>query len=162
MASYIERIASPSHEDEIYWTDVEEEAPKEGSPVYSSTVTFQPQHLNKDFVLSVRATNFHRPRCLAEVDNTNHTVALSLTHVPKFGAEPIANQEYVFVIDKSTSMKRDNRLQNAKNALQILLKSLPEEETFFNLVWYSGQYSELWTGSQRYNEYNLQHAVSKR
>ena len=153
MASFIEKIVSPSHRRDITCTKVVR-GMAHGSPVYTSTVTFRrsasPLALNRDFILSIQATDLDKPRCVAEVDRERKSVVLSLTHVPNFGAGEIKTQEYIFVIDRSGSMSTENRIVHAKYALQVLLANLPHEGTFFNIVGFGSSFQKLWSTSQPY------------
>lgn len=162
MPSCIESITSPSHRHDIVCTDIARVA-KRGSWVYTSTITFKRssvrRHLGKDFVLSVQAADLDKPRCVAEVDMERKTVALSLTLVPKFGEREIASQEYVFLLDRSGSMNSDDRIEHAKTALQILLKSLPRENTFFNIVSFGSRFKAEEEYSIPYNAESVHRAV---
>jgi Mg-chelatase subunit ChlD len=163
MASRIERIVSPSHRNDVRYTQVAHSTTG-GPSVYTSSVTFKSnaaaRRLDRDFVLAVQAAGLGKPRCVAEVDRKRNSVAMSLSLVPNFGAEELSAQEYVFIIDRSGSMAGEDRIMQAKEAMQILLKSLPSDNTYFNVVGFGSSYSVLWNGSQAYNYRNLKTAVS--
>ncbi|KAG9223177.1 hypothetical protein CCMSSC00406_0000134 [Pleurotus cornucopiae] len=96
--------------------------------------------LSKDFVLDIQAEGLDAPRCFAEPlvrdEHSHHgmdTVAFCLTVVPKSVIPRLPSQEYLFVIDRSTSM-RGSRIEIAKETLCKLLRSLPTEGTKFNVL----------------------------
>lgn len=130
--------------------------------VYTSKVTLDPSgpppRLNRDFVLSIQASRLGQPRCVAERRVSEKTVALSLTLVPRFRMEPIAAQEYVFLIDRSGSMD-GNRIHHAKEALTLFLKSLPSEGSIFNIFSFGSSCSAMWPISRKYTAADIQIAV---
>ncbi|XP_062620573.1 von Willebrand factor A domain-containing protein 5A-like isoform X2 [Saccostrea cucullata] len=65
--------------------------------------------------------------------------------------------EFVFIIDRSGSMM-GSRIEKAKEALVLMLKSLPVH-CIFNVVSFGSSYSKLFTRSLEYNENNLQSAM---
>jgi hypothetical protein len=160
MASPIQKIASPSHE--IHCTEpAKDYSWANQAPVYKTNVTFAPDKdfasLTKDFILTVQASALHKPRCLASVSPTKNSVAMSLTLVPQFGIPPVPFQEYIFVIDRSGSM--GGFIRFAQDALTILLKSLPEKGTCFNVASFGSQYETLWEESRPYGSESLSEAV---
>ncbi|KAI0916398.1 hypothetical protein AcW1_008870 [Taiwanofungus camphoratus] len=156
MNSQIKDIASPSHFIKVAPT-------QKGSTMYSSTVTLDPAYpafLDKEFILSIIATSLDAPRCVAEVLPAKNSVAISLTLVPHFGLPPIPSQEYVFLIDRSGSMDTTYRIDYAKKALIVLLKSLPANDTYFNIISFGSGHSSLWSSSQKYTRTSLATATS--
>ncbi|XP_052237802.1 von Willebrand factor A domain-containing protein 5A-like [Dreissena polymorpha] len=65
--------------------------------------------------------------------------------------------EYIFIIDRSGSMSGD-RIKNAKEALLLFLKSLPQS-CHFNVVSFGSQFSCLFKGSEPYSEKSLKEAL---
>ncbi|WAQ96448.1 VWA5A-like protein [Mya arenaria] len=65
--------------------------------------------------------------------------------------------EYVFIIDRSGSMK-GNRIKNAKEALLLFLKSLPAG-CYFNVVSFGSNYKCLFDKSKEYSEETLDEAL---
>ena len=161
MTSEIKKIHSPSHA--INYTSLR--APSKSSAPYTSTVELDPSapssSLDREFILTIQATRIDAPQCIAEVVPEKKTVALSLTLVPRFGVESIDSQEYVFLIDRSGSMNEESRIDFAKNALLIFMKSLPSDRTFFNIVSFGSLHSSLWNSSQAYSRASLKIAVRK-
>ncbi|TFY65188.1 hypothetical protein EVJ58_g2141 [Rhodofomes roseus] len=153
MASLIENVVSPSHRISVVYNDIG----RTGCSV--DLQSSLPSFLHKEFILSIQARKVDAPRCVAEFLPERHSVALSLTLVPRFGVRPIKKQEYIFVIDRSGSMDGSRKLDYAKDALLLMLKSLPSDRTFFNIVSFGGRHSSLWKNSQPYTARNLDEAV---
>lgn len=117
--------------------------------------------LEKDFVLIIQtSTPNDASRCFAErrTDDTNH-VAMHLTFIPNFLATANRSQEYIFVIDRSLSM-RGRRIQQAKDALVILLHALPHKHTNFNVYGFGGTCYSVFSSSVPCSDQTLQSAVS--
>ena len=62
-------------------------------------------------------------------------------------------QEYIFVVDRSGSMS-GGLMRNAKRALELFLKQLPEG-CKFNIYSFGSTYRKLWKESKLYEENNL-------
>ncbi|KAH9925324.1 uncharacterized protein B0H18DRAFT_1085308 [Fomitopsis serialis] len=154
MASAIEQVVSPSHAVKITMQNSSDSNSRCSVILDPSTAAF----LDKDFVLSIRASKIDAPRCVAEALANKHSVALSLTLVPRFGVKQIASQEYIFLIDRSGSM-RGSKMDYAKKALLIMLKSLPTNGTAFNIVSFGSSHTSLWPVSQSYSPATLNTAV---
>ena len=67
--------------------------------------------------------------------------------------------EYLFLLDRSGSMGGP-RIQNAKKALAIFLKSLPID-SYFNVVSFGSVYSFMFGESQKYEEEAVRVALFK-
>ncbi|EJD34882.1 hypothetical protein AURDEDRAFT_176049 [Auricularia subglabra TFB-10046 SS5] len=155
MTSPIDRIWSPTH-------PITVRASSMSPSTFASVVEIDansPISLNKDFVVSIRSADVAKPRCVAEVDERRNSVALSLTLVPHLGMETILEQEYIFLIDRSGSMLEDNRIEFAKSALQIFLRSLPAEHTLFNIVSFGSHCLPMWPTSRNYSPHMLDYAT---
>ncbi len=61
--------------------------------------------------------------------------------------------EYIFLLDRSGSMKGD-RIKMARSALQLFLKSLPTD-SYFNVISFGNTYQGLYHASTRYSKENL-------
>ncbi|EPT01811.1 hypothetical protein FOMPIDRAFT_1119408 [Fomitopsis schrenkii] len=150
--SAIEQVVSPSHTVKV----VPQESDTRCRVVFDSSAGAR---LDKDFVLSIKASKIDAPRCVAEVNQSKRSVALSLTLVPRFGVQTIDSQEYVFLIDRSGSMSGQSKMDYAKKALLIMLKSLPANDTTFNIFSFGSEFSSLWPASQPYTEDSLSTAL---
>ena len=117
-----------------------------------------PDFLLQDFVLSIVAEGLDAPRCFAQRAR-NGTTAMQLNIVPKFNLPSIPKQEYIFVVDRSSSMWGD-RIETAKKALAMLLRALPNQDTHFNIFSFGTKCDSLWPQSILYDERNLRLAVS--
>ncbi|KIM28456.1 hypothetical protein M408DRAFT_308375 [Serendipita vermifera MAFF 305830] len=118
--------------------------------------------LDKDIILVVSAQDLDVPRCTVErwlqEDGAQETTdAYALTMVPKFDLPTLPKQEYIFLIDRSGSMQGE-RIASVKTALQIMLRSLPSDNTLFNLVSFGSHHNSLWFASEKYTEESMAQA----
>lgn len=113
--------------------------------------------LQQDFVLVVAADGLDAPRCFAQ-RAPDGSVAMQLSIVPKFNLPPIPTQEYIFLVDRSGSMKGE-RIEMAKRALVMLLRALPSQGTSFNIFSFGNACDGLWTWSRPYDADTLEEAV---
>ncbi|KAF9458759.1 hypothetical protein BDZ94DRAFT_72466 [Collybia nuda] len=154
----IQGITSPSHPGAIsetrYPTDLGRLSRRR------STINFRPRSfLDRDFVLIIHAEGLDLPRCFAELHRDPEcrepdTIAMELTIVPKFNLPPIGSQEYIFVIDRSGSMTGE-RINMAKQTIDILLHMLPVKGTLFNIFSFGSHVDGLWMQSGTYSQKNL-------
>ncbi|KAL0950692.1 hypothetical protein HGRIS_007469 [Hohenbuehelia grisea] len=171
ISSYVQtsgrliKISSPTHGDDVkeerYSTNVGRPSRRRTRMKYKSK-----SFLEKDFVLIIHAERLDEPRCFAEVAYPSsgvgsNTVAFQLTLVPKAeGILPsLADQEYLFLIDRSGSMKDGRRIETAKETLSILLRMLPAEQTSFNLYSFGSEVDKLWVKSREYHQMSLSSAI---
>ncbi|KAG2047103.1 hypothetical protein BDR06DRAFT_976988 [Suillus hirtellus] len=118
-----------------------------------SSTTF----LDRDFVLTVHTLGLDEPRCFAEVHpQRSDTIAMQLSFVPKFEMPRVAPQEYIFVIDRSSSMI-GAPMETTKHALPMLLHLLPDSNTTFNIFC---EVDGMWETSMPFNDRNMQYAIS--
>ncbi|HQP88031.1 MAG TPA: VIT domain-containing protein [Thermoanaerobaculia bacterium] len=150
MPSAIRGIESPSHPVSI---DLD------GS---RGTVTLGTAEtaLDRDFVLVVRLAESARPAVLVERAPDGTHVAM-LTFAPRFGegrivATDAAKGEIVFVVDRSGSMNGSS-IEEARNALQLCLRSLPAG-ILFNIVGFGSTFQKLFPKSRHYDEKSLAEA----
>jgi len=108
--------------------------------------------LQNDVVLELESVGLDKPRCFAQrlTSGDEVTDALSLTIVPRFTATPISSQEYIFLVDRSGSMS-GGRIQAVRDALQIMVRSLPSNGTTFNMFSFGDSCNSLWPTSQAYD-----------
>lgn len=163
MSGRIQKIVSISHPGEItetkYPTHHGRLSLRRSTIKYRST-TF----LDRDFVLVIQSDGLDSPRCFAEIREDSEgrdfcTIAMQLSLVPKKNLPSLVAQEYLFVIDRSYSMDGD-RIEQAKQTVNLLLRMLPPRGTMFNIFTFSSSVSSLWTQSRDYNQEYLNHAVS--
>ncbi|KAG2124892.1 hypothetical protein DEU56DRAFT_916832 [Suillus clintonianus] len=116
--------------------------------------------LDRDFELTVHALGLGEPRCFAEVNpQRDDTIAMRLSSVPKFEMPRVASQEYIFIIDRSSSM-RGASLETAKRTLEMLLHLLPDSNTTFNIFSFAGEVDSMWETSVSFNEATMQDGIS--
>ncbi|GJJ09230.1 hypothetical protein Clacol_003452 [Clathrus columnatus] len=116
--------------------------------------------LHDDFLLIIQAIGLDQPRCF--VETWGRTAGLSLSLVPQFNSPNVSipASEYIFLIDHSGSMSLDNKMYQTKQALDILLRSLPQgANTWFNVYQFDHCCQGLWTRSCPFNGTTLQQAV---
>ncbi|KAF9498164.1 hypothetical protein BDN71DRAFT_1443906 [Pleurotus eryngii] len=141
MAGHLIQVVSPSHgletsEQPYTASDQDNTFCRQRTRIVFESTKF----LSKNFVLGIQAEGLDAPRCFAEPlvgdEHSHHgldTVAFCLTVVPKSVIPRLPSQEYLFAIDRSTSM-RGSRIEIAKETLCKLLRSLPTEGTKFNVL----------------------------
>ena len=131
---------------------------------------------NKDFVFSYTTEDYQLPSYVLGRSDNSSTAMLSF--IPKFcdlslddayqasiEGTPFetdiesATGEYIFLLDRSYSMG-DIRFKKAQEALIIFIKSLPSD-TYFNVVSFGSTYSRMFEESVRYEDKNVDFAVSK-
>ena len=117
--------------------------------------------LTSDLVLCAKADGLDAPRCFGEHDADGGTVALQLSLAPNFEIAPPPSQEFLFLVDCSGSMGPEDRIETAKQALSILLRTLPKDDSSFNIFCFGSTCSSMWPSSRSYNETTLNEAVSK-
>jgi Ca-activated chloride channel family protein len=113
--------------------------------------------LDRDFVLLVRLAKDQEPRAWVEKGEEGGMAAM-LAFQPEFEEEE-APSEMIFVIDRSGSMDGTS-IAEARNALQLCLRSLPEG-TRFNVVGFGSRFKMLFPESELYSEASLREASDK-
>ncbi|KAJ7482238.1 von Willebrand factor type A domain-containing protein [Mycena galericulata] len=116
--------------------------------------------LDRDFVLTMKSAGLDAPRCVAEIHPLHPTVALALTLVPRFKLPDLARQEFIFLVDRSGSM-RGQRITAARRALVVMLRSFPAQDTLFQIASFGNFCTMLWDdGSRPYNQATLDTATT--
>ncbi|KNG51681.1 von willebrand domain-containing protein [Stemphylium lycopersici] len=157
--SFIQKMQSPTHP--IAMTIGTTSMAPNAEPVMtkaSATLTLGDAGLETDFVLQVIAKSPGVPKAILE----NHPIipdhrALMATLVPKFSLPP-EKPEIVFVCDRSGSMG-GTRIELAKQALKVFLKSLPIGVKF-NICSFGWQHTFLWPRSVTYSQQTLDEAMA--
>ncbi|KAM0753175.1 hypothetical protein T439DRAFT_339005 [Meredithblackwellia eburnea MCA 4105] len=156
----IAKISCPSHTVETT-LGPDPSVPNASSLVFSNyaRVAFSsPKALERDIILTLKAASLDSPRCIAEVHPEDKSIALKLTMVPRFKLPDVKEQEFVFLVDRSGSMS-GSRIETAKKALVVLLRSLPTSGTFFNVFSFGTHVDSLWRSSKNYNQKSLEEAT---
>ncbi len=131
---------------------------------------------NKDFVFTYTTEDFQLPSYV--FGRTDCSSSAMLSFIPKFCTLNLddaykasvagnaveteieqAKGEYVFLLDRSGSMG-GKRIEKAKEALILFIKSLPED-TFFNVVSFGDASSSLFPKSVRYADTEVEKAVKE-
>ncbi|CAG8506406.1 2686_t:CDS:10, partial [Dentiscutata heterogama] len=150
MTSVIQNIESPSHH-------ISTELNIDGNPNVSKiTLAEQITYLEKDFILVVKSLGLDQPRAFVEYNPQTETNCIMLTLVPKFAINTIIS-ELIFVIDRSGSMQ-SGAMKKASEALQLLLRSLPED-CYFNVISFGSHFDSLFEKSQPYSENSFSKAL---
>jgi len=158
MAFPITSVKSPSHLVEVsIGLSADAAASSAGSqstfdPTKCSVSLLTESHLEKDFVLLVRAQNSDHPRCLAERHSADDaTTALMISVAPRFSLNEISRSQLVFLIDRSGSMQGP-QIEHAKRGLEVFLRSIPMGDHMFQIVSFGSSHSSLFPTCQDYNE----------
>lgn len=149
MVAPINKIHCPSHSVETTLGLNPSISPNLLSSHYATVSFATPQPLEKDFVLIIKSAGLDSPRCVAEVGMDS--VGMSITVVPRFKLPDVSKQEFVFLVDRSGSMAED-RIETARKAMVVLLRSLPGKDTTFNIFSFGSTYDSLWPSSNPYNQ----------
>ncbi|CAG8757099.1 14038_t:CDS:2, partial [Funneliformis caledonium] len=150
MTSIIQNIESPSHK-------ISTEMNIDENPKISKiTLAEQITYLEKDFILVVKSKDLDQPRAFVEYNPETETKCVMLTLIPKFALNTTMT-ELVFVVDRSGSMS-DEPMKKAAQALELLLRSLPED-CYFNVVSFGSHHDSLFPKSQFYSETSLSQAI---
>lgn len=153
-AGALQSIESPSHPISVSLPSTNPDS----SNLATTKITLpNATRLNRDFVLLLRLHEADRPQCLVQHDPSTNTTAALLSLVPRFPIQQI-QKELWFVIDRSGSMG-GHSIENAKEALKLMLRSLPTEPAvFFNIVSFGSDYRILWAEPKRYSEESMKEA----
>ncbi|KZV84230.1 vWA-like protein [Exidia glandulosa HHB12029] len=115
--------------------------------------------MDRDVVIAVKASGLDSPRCVLErlqhEQETSNCFALTLVH--RFALKPLDIQDYIFLVDRSGSME-GQRIAKVRDALQIMLRSLPFRGTSFNIVSFGSRFDALWSGPREYTAKSVDEA----
>lgn len=115
--------------------------------------------LDRDFELIVHARGLSESRCFAEVHPKRaDTIAMRLSFVPKFEMPRVASHEYIFVVDRTSSMS-GAPMETTKRTLEMLFHLLPDADTTFNIFSFASKVDGMWETSVPFNEKNMQYAI---
>ncbi|EUC33829.1 hypothetical protein COCCADRAFT_94986 [Bipolaris zeicola 26-R-13] len=158
--SFIQKIQSPTHPIAISMGTTSTAAANDDPAMTkaSATLALATAGLDKDFILQVIAKHTGVPKAILETyPRIPNQRAVMATLVPKFALPP-ARPEIVFVCDRSGSMQL-TRIELAKQALKVFLKSLPIGVKF-NICSFGSSHSFLWEKSASYNQQTLDAAMN--
>ncbi|CAG8691251.1 993_t:CDS:2, partial [Funneliformis caledonium] len=116
----------------------------DGNPnSFKITLDEQITYLEKDFIIVFKSKDLDQSRAFVEYNPETETNCVMLTLVPKF---TLNTTELIFVIDSDGPMKR------AAQALELLLRSLPED---CYIISFGSRYDSLFPKSQLSKALNL-------
>jgi hypothetical protein len=124
--------------------------------VKTVSLATQVMSLDRDLVIRVTTAEPHQPRCLVEHDPERGTYAGVVTLCPQIEFDD-ERRELIFLVDRSGSMggySDDSNISQAKKALQLFFRSLPED-CFINIVGFGSRHEFLWPQSVRYGQDTL-------
>ncbi|KYQ92222.1 type A von Willebrand factor domain-containing protein [Tieghemostelium lacteum] len=132
----------------------------------SSIITFKNDEFSatygRDLVFVIEPKQSKNMETMVELDEKEQTLALSVTYYPQFSnIDPLdINQksEYIYILDCSGSMS-GNLIESAKNTLNILMRSIPENSKF-NIYRFGSTFKKLYETSKLYNNLTLQEATN--
>ncbi|CAG7847242.1 SubName: Full=Related to Vault poly[ADP-ribose] polymerase {ECO:0000313/EMBL:CCA69385.1} [Serendipita indica DSM 11827] len=151
MTAPITAISSPTHPLSVSLGGSNGTTPNVATVSFNDSTT-----LKQDIVVVIAVQNLDRPRCTLE-RKSEETNAFALTLVPKFDLPSVQSQEYTFLVDRSGSME-GSRIESVKNALQIMLRSLPRKKTTFNIISFGSSHKKLWDNSREYSSESVAEA----
>ncbi|RHZ61188.1 hypothetical protein Glove_349g88 [Diversispora epigaea] len=114
-------------------------------------------YLKKDFVLVAKSKDLDKPRAFLEYNLRTETNCMMLTMVPYLASTKSTPTELIFIIDRSGSMSGDP-MNKAKEALELILRSLPED-CVFNVVSFGSEFTSLFPESKPYTEETFKTAL---
>ena len=153
----IEAVTSPTH-----LIAVNREAEK---VTVSLSGTNSDQSLASDLVVLIKHKQPHGPKAFVELGMENgknfmKQAAVMVNFFPDFTNLPTQSvqHEFMFLVDRSGSMG-GFPIENAKDTLLLILKSLPEN-CCFNIIGFGSRYVKLFQkGSVKYSQATLDEAV---
>ncbi|CAG8620684.1 8633_t:CDS:10, partial [Ambispora gerdemannii] len=152
MTDTITSIESPSH---LISTELNINGDAKTSRI---SLAEEITYLERDFILVVKSNGLDEPRAFIEYNPKTETNVVMLTLVPKFSPGLAKMNEMIFVVDRSGSMS-DGPILKASQALQLILRSLPEN-CLFNIVSFGSEFDSLFKESERYSEKTFSIALS--
>ncbi|CAF3800096.1 unnamed protein product [Adineta steineri] len=142
----IARVNSTSHPIEVDITQQD---------AYVITFAQENTHLDRDILINIVLAEQHQNTIVAVEQSA---IMVSFTPVEQDYSHQTLNNEFIFVIDCSGSMQSENKIELARQAMLIFLKSLPVN-CYFNIVRFGSKYKCLFNETTAiYNEENVQQA----
>eukprot|EP00741_Cyanophora_paradoxa_P002739 tig00000624_g2659.t1 len=148
MPSDVAAVASPSHPAAF-------QAEISGRTARVRLTRDQP--LDGAFVIEIAQREPHAARAWAE-RGPDGTVALAVALCPEWGEDEEARAEYLFLVDRSGSME-GSKIEQSKNALQLMLRSLPVGSRF-NVLGFGDLFVRLFDESRGYDDASIAAAAA--
>jgi Ca-activated chloride channel homolog len=149
LSSFVTGLSSPSHmikmtkEGEYTVVTLEEEAAR----------------LDRDFILEIAGERRLEPICILASNDGGDRAALLrfFPELDKIAPDKESNSEVIFILDCSGSMSGSS-IKEAKNALELSLRSLSEND-LFNIIRFGSTYEFFSVGPVTYNSVTLNEAL---
>jgi len=121
--------------------------------------------LDRDIILDIHLLNQQNTILAIEKYNQNHLAIMTSFIFTKEDCQKVLNKnnniinnEFIFIVDCSGSMNEENKINLARQAMILFLKSLPMN-CQFNIVRFGSKYQTLFRQiTEQYNEINVKHA----
>ncbi|KAH3757009.1 hypothetical protein Pelo_11227 [Pelomyxa schiedti] len=110
---------------------------------------FSPQ-MSDIFTLKLQCTNYNEPISIIEEDDSGSKLVMVSFFPNVISTGEPTKTEVIFLVDRSGSMA-GSRMNQAKNALQLFLRSL-RSGTAFNIIGFGATHEKLFPRSREYNE----------
>ncbi|CAF4594671.1 unnamed protein product, partial [Didymodactylos carnosus] len=133
---------------------------------YEVSLGQQSTHLDRDIILEIQLSETRTNTILAVEKNQNGQLAIMTSFTPNeadckkvSGTGDSYTNEFVFVVDCSGSMRDENKIGLARQAMLLFLKSLPVN-CRFNIIRFGSTYRTLFENEATaiYNEKNVNEA----
>jgi len=117
--------------------------------------------LDRDIILDIHLLNQQNTILAIEKYNQNHLAIMTSFILTKDNCQKVLNKnnnEFIFIVDCSGSMNEENKINLARQAMILFLKSL-SMNCQFNIVRFGSKYQTLFRQiTEQYNEINVKHA----
>jgi len=143
---YIARLTSPSHRMDI-----------DLSIQDAYIVTFEQQntYLDRDIILDIKLSDKRANTCAVIESGAAMAAVTPFEEDCCLTLDNNQTNEFIFILDCSGSMKNENKIGLAREAMLVFLKSLPKN-SYFNIIKFGTKYTCLFNESTAfYNHINL-------
>ena len=146
---YITRVNSPSHPIQVDFSQQD---------AYTITFSRQNTHLDRDILLNIELAS-KRTNTIVAVEPGAVMASFTPTEEEcRQGSSVEQTNEFIFVVDCSGSMRDENKIGLARQAMLVFHKSLPVD-CQFNIIRFGSQYKSLFPQiTAVYNEENARKA----
>ena len=146
---YITRVNSPSHPIQVDFSQQD---------AYTITFSQQNTHLDRDILLNIELAS-KRTNTIVAVEPGAVMASFTPTEEEcRQGSSVEQTNEFIFVVDCSGSMRDENKIGLARQAMLVFHKSLPVD-CQFNIIRFGSQYKSLFPQiTAVYNEENARKA----